>query len=255
MGDPRWTKSRAGKREVEIWDALGTSDPDWGVLSDPALRHGGWGPLLEDFYASGEKAIESILSELPAIERRLAIDWGSGTGRLTFALARSFDRVVGVDISSSMIDLASRRARDRGVTNVEFVNHEVFQPGHDADLCVSLLVLQHAPSLDAIAADLARMASALAPGGTLVVQLPRRATSWRARSQLGRRAWKILRTFGVPVAWLTKFSAGFGMLLIPEDDAERMITAAGLSVIDSSRQAGDGFEYTTYRCRSLDVPD
>ena len=255
MGDRRWTKSRAGNREVEIWDALGTSDPDWGVLSDPALRHGGWGPLLDDFYASGERAIENVLSELPDIRRRLAIDWGSGTGRLTFALARSFDRVVGVDISSSMIDLATKRARERGVANVEFVNHELFEASGDADLIVSLLVLQHAPSLDAVVSDLERMAAALAPDGCLVVQLPRRATSWRARLQLGRRSWKILRSVGVPVAWLTKFTAGFGMLLIAEDDAEPILEAAGLETIHTSRQSGDGFDYTTYRCRRLDVPD
>ncbi|HYI44394.1 MAG TPA: methyltransferase domain-containing protein [Actinomycetota bacterium] len=255
MGDRGWTKSRAGKREVEIWDALGSSDPDWGVLSDPALRHGGWGPRLDDFYASGERAIESVLSELPDIRRRLAIDWGSGTGRLTFALARSFDRVVGVDISSSMMDLARKRARERDLANVEFVGHSAFEPAGDADLIVSLLVLQHAPSLEAVAADLKTMASALAPEGRLVVQLPRRALSWRARLQLGRRAWKILRALGVPIAWLAKFTAGFGMLLVSENDAKRMLEAAGLAVLETSRQPGDGFEYATYGCLRLDVPD
>jgi SAM-dependent methyltransferase len=246
MAGQKWTRSRAGRREVEIWETLGASDPDWGVLSDRSLAGGGWESRIEDFYASGQGAIDGLIASLPPTERRLAIDWGSGTGRLTFALAKHCDRVVGVDISSSMLQTARERAADRGIGNVEFVAHDSFEPGGDADLVISILVLQHAPSLNAVRADIATMAAAVAPAGWLVVQLPFRARNLRARLQLGRRIWKLLRPLGIPVTWLARFSAGFGMLLVPEATATEMIAASGMSVMRTRRQDGFGFDYLTY---------
>ncbi|HWP56256.1 MAG TPA: metalloregulator ArsR/SmtB family transcription factor [Candidatus Acidoferrales bacterium] len=47
-------------------------------------------------------------------------DIGCGTGALTLELARLAKRVIGIDLSPAMIENAKRRAREKGLTNVEF---------------------------------------------------------------------------------------------------------------------------------------
>lgn len=55
-----------------------------------------------------------------APDRRIALDFGCGTGRHSFDLARSFDQVYGYDLSPSMIDMCERNKFERGVGNVSF---------------------------------------------------------------------------------------------------------------------------------------
>lgn len=106
--------------------------------------------------------------------RALAVDVGTGDGRLLEALAPVFDRVVAVDRSPTQLALAERRVRHRGFTNVELVNAEL---GDDA----SLPGLAEAGGADAVfvsrvlhhvaspAAAMKALASWVAPHGALVV--------------------------------------------------------------------------------------
>lgn len=50
----------------------------------------------------------------------LAMDYGCGVGRLSNALSRSFQSVLGVDISSSM--LLEARSANSGLDNVQFLH-------------------------------------------------------------------------------------------------------------------------------------
>src|ERR1700720_2495810 len=90
------------------WGALGEDDPLWAILSRPDKRGGHWN--AEEFFAAGEAEIIGLERYcehfgLPR-ERRRALDFGCGVGRLTRALATRYAEVVGVDISSSMIEQA-----------------------------------------------------------------------------------------------------------------------------------------------------
>lgn len=49
------------------------------------------------------------------------VDIGSGTGRSTFKLAERAVRVIGVEPERAMRAVAERKARERGITNVEFL--------------------------------------------------------------------------------------------------------------------------------------
>lgn len=48
------------------------------------------------------------------------LDIGCGTGQTTLDVARTAHHVLGIDLSARMLDVARRRAADRGVTNVHF---------------------------------------------------------------------------------------------------------------------------------------
>ena len=92
------------------YESLGRDDPLWAILTDHGKRHNRWDP--EAFFQTGREEVEDALAFLRSLGEPLAtgraLDFGCGVGRLTQALAEHFDEVVGVDISSSMIEGARR---------------------------------------------------------------------------------------------------------------------------------------------------
>jgi SAM-dependent methyltransferase len=155
------------------WERLARRDAMYAVLSDPKFAGGTWD--ADEFYATGPPTIDMLLKKVReqglTLPRDLALDFGCGVGRLTFALAEHFDRVVGVDVSQPMLD----RAREHGTPpNCELVlEDDPSLPrleGSRFDLVLSLLVLQHMhPRLGC--AYLQSLARLVAPGGVLICQV------------------------------------------------------------------------------------
>ena len=99
------------------------------------------------------------------------VDLGCGSGQLTLAIAERATKVIGVDVSTTMVRELERRAAEQGVTNVEGVvspiEHLALQPG-SVDAVVSNYALHHLRDADkAVAVRTA--ASWLRPGGRLVI--------------------------------------------------------------------------------------
>ncbi len=161
------------------WDGFGKDDPLWRILSLPDKKGGKW--TLDEFFETGRKEIDELLDYLKKVglnpARGTALDFGCGVGRLTQGLARHFDRVKGVDISPSMIDLA--RQYNRFGDHVEyFVNARSdlrLFPDRSFDLIYSSITLQHVPPQFSrqYIADFVRV---LRPGGAIVFQLPHKRT-------------------------------------------------------------------------------
>ncbi|MCE1178621.1 MAG: class I SAM-dependent methyltransferase [Micrococcales bacterium] len=164
------------------WTTLGAEDPLWAVLVSPSTRHEGWQP--DDFFRTGREEIEGLLDKVRGLGLTpgtgAAIDFGSGAGRLAQALRDHFDRVVGVDVSPTMIE----RAQALDVEHrVEFVLNEAEDlsrfPDGSFDFANSALVLQHIPPPYA-AGYLAELVRVLRPGGIAAVQVATRPDrSWR----------------------------------------------------------------------------
>ena len=158
-----------------FWDQHAEKDPLWAVLSFPEKQGGRW--TLHEFMKNGEREIALLFHRFAELQlpepRGQALDFGCGVGRLTQALARRMDRVVGIDISPIMIALAQRLNRypDRAhyictaETGLETLPSGSFQ-------CIySNIVLQHVPPAVSVhyLHDFFRL---LGPGGLLVFQLP-----------------------------------------------------------------------------------
>src|SRR5438067_2408881 len=139
-----------GDSRREDWEDLAALDPYWAICSERERRFGGWD--REAFLHSGAETVQRTLRAgarfgLPAA-RGDALDFGCGTGRLTLALAREFERCVGIDISARMVEQA--RELGAGVENCSFEVHEPPDLARFADasfdLVLSRFVLQHMPS-------------------------------------------------------------------------------------------------------------
>ncbi len=160
---------------VRNWEALGDTDPLFGVLSDPSRYGGKWD--LETFYASGRAHVEKLMRTLAdaraAFEPGTCLDFGCGPGRLTVPLSERFRRTVGVDAARPMVQ-AARRHTPPGARCEFVVNQRADLRQFDAatfDVVHSCLVLQHIPPDFALGyvAEFFRVAR---PGGLVVFQVP-----------------------------------------------------------------------------------
>src|SRR6185436_18433293 len=110
-----------------------------------------------EFMHTGEREIALLFHELDRLRlkpaRGVALDFGCGVGRLTQALARRCDAVIGIDVSPVMLAVAKHL--DRYPSKVSYRNTDgaplrslVDRP---IDLISSNIVLQHMAPASAIA--------------------------------------------------------------------------------------------------------
>jgi len=128
----------------------------------------------DELYAGTElvwtaEANRFVVEELAGLTAGRALDLGTGEGRNAIWLAERGWQVTAVDFSAVGLAKAAELAARRGVTGVRWVEADLreYQPGPAAYDLV-LLAYVHLPP-DEFGALLQMAASALAPGGTLLV--------------------------------------------------------------------------------------
>jgi len=127
-------------RSAADWNALGEAEPFFAVLTDERfLRERMSDEDRDAFFASGDADVAHIfnLIDRPGFTPRSALDFGCGVGRLTRALTKRVERVVGIDIAPSMLRIAREN-----VPNAAF---SPTIPDERFDLILSLIVFQHIP--------------------------------------------------------------------------------------------------------------
>lgn len=160
------------------WSKWGKTDPYFGVCSEGRFRESMMTPDARAvFFHSGEVHVARTLEDIARLfgvdfSPGSVLDFGCGVGRLVIPFARRAEWVVGVDISTSMLDEARRNCAAAGVNGVDFVEsddclsrvHESFALVH------SHIVLQHIPWRRGLNI-LAGLADHVKPDGVLAVQL------------------------------------------------------------------------------------
>jgi len=112
--------------------------------------------------------IPTAVADLHAGE--VVLDLGSGAGADVLISARRVapgGRVIGLDMTTEMLELARRNAADAGVANVEFVQgylEDIPLPDDSVDVVISNCVLNLAADKNVVLAEAARV---LRPGGRL----------------------------------------------------------------------------------------
>jgi SAM-dependent methyltransferase len=227
------------------WTRLGEHDPLWAVYSTPDKRGGRWDE--EEFLATGRAEVDAAIGwlgrlGLPTRYGR-ALDFGCGAGRLSQALARHADHVLGVDIAPPMLAAARRLDRTGGVC--EFVLNEdpdlaAFADG-SADLVYSALVLQHLPRPD-IERYLAEFLRVLAPGGVAVVHCTT-SPLWTVKGMIWRFAPYPLVRLGQRL--VLRYPAPMRMTPVSPARVAAVVAAHGGEVVDS---APEDDRATHWRC-------
>lgn len=139
------------KTSVKNWEGLAKNDALWSILTDKSKKGEKWNP--EEFFKSGkmevDAAIQILLNNGVVISKKqLAMDFGCGAGRLTRALTDHFEKVVGIDASQTMVDIARTGNADLK-SNLSFQLNEKddlsILPTNSVSFALSFIVLQHIP--------------------------------------------------------------------------------------------------------------
>jgi len=211
-------------RVQAVWKRLGETKPHWSVLTGDEFLPDKIEKTVDEFYRSGVSNISTMLRTLErngidASKLRSVMDFGCGLGRLSAALSPHFERVIGVDISSSHLTLAREAIAKRGLANVEFTQLEAIDAVNrlpQVDLVFSVIVLQHNPP-PVIRALFAALLGRVAPGGAAVIQIPTYLPAG----------------YSFDVArYLHEGGKDMEMHAIPQHEAFAAIRAAGMEVLE-----------------------
>jgi SAM-dependent methyltransferase len=172
------------------WQQIGAEEPFWGVVTLPEFRRQALNSqILETFYDSGVLHIAQLNETVTrmfgqGIQARRALDFGCGAGRITHAMVRHAERVVGLDISEGMLE----EARARQVPGVEFCS----RLGNGRfDWIHSYIVFQHIPPARGMTI-LRDLLKRLEPGGLVTMHFTvDRSDALKTRNPL-RALWRFL---------------------------------------------------------------
>lgn len=237
------------KKIQQDWESLAQLDPHWAVLSDPAKKGGGWDDA--EFFKSGRDEIAGVMTHLskvaPELPRGRALDFGSGLGRLTQALAEYFDAVVGVDISTTMVEKATAAAANQpGCTFVLNTSSDLaLLDDSSFDFVYSRIVLQHIPRT-AARGYVREFVRVLRPGGIAIFQVPSSPLSVKGRLRVaGGGLWMSVSHAVRPSSHWESRSRLFG---IPREQVLDDIRQAGGAPVEvtADGSTGEGWESWLY---------
>jgi SAM-dependent methyltransferase len=156
-------------------------------------------------------------------------DLGCGPGAHALALARRGYKVIGVDGSPRMVEVARARAA-RDEVDVTFDVHDVSAPLRFADASlggvVAILVLQHLPHPGAFIAEIRRC---LRPGGHLLITAPARNRAPRTSQNL---YWRLRAACCHLVPGVVRFYDTDSL------SVSRLVDNQVLTVVECSREPG-----------------
>ncbi len=208
------------------WDAAASADRVDDYVGDPATARAELDGLLGRLGDDGRAGV--------------CVEVGCGPGRMTGLLADRFDRVVAVDVSSEMLELARSRVPSPMV-DFRRVGGERLDSVEDAiaDVLVCYLVLQHLPERRLVVSYVREFGRVLSPGGRAFVQIPVMQNGVRST------AWRALRRFALPVATRLRggvaAQAAYRGVRLKESELERALADAGLRV--AARDEGTDSPY------------
>ncbi|MCG8449796.1 MAG: class I SAM-dependent methyltransferase [Pirellulales bacterium] len=159
---------------ASAYEAFGSDDPFYAVLTHDEYRKDRLDKT--EFYETGREQIATVFQTAERLKIELhhgrACDFGCGVGRLTNALATRFEEVVGVDVSSTMVETAVAHCQHE---NCRFVvnKRQDLQLFGDAefDFIYSDITIQHIPK-PASENYIREFLRILRPGGLAVFLVP-----------------------------------------------------------------------------------
>jgi SAM-dependent methyltransferase len=210
-----------------FWDEGARRNAAWYV--DTSLDYDE--PDMDRFFETGRVVVAEALDHRrgPAAGRALAVEIGSGLGRICGALAERFDRVIGVDISPEMVARASRLVTDPRISFIVGSGSTLDGVSEgSADLVLSFTVFQHIPKVKTIERYLLEAGRVLRPGGLFVFQW-NNSPGWR-RWALRRAVLAALQRTGLRPERFGRNASAFLGSRVPLPRVRRTLERGGMEL-------------------------
>jgi ubiquinone/menaquinone biosynthesis C-methylase UbiE len=126
-----------------------------------------WDEMRLTYY--DEQVIETMADAIGVDSAQTVLDVGTGTGFIAAGLAPRAGRVIGIDNSPAMLEVARDNHAQLGIDNVELREGDLSRlplEGDSVDAAVANMVLHHAESPAAMIAEMARV---VRPGGWVAI--------------------------------------------------------------------------------------
>ncbi len=133
------------------WEFYGENDPYFAVVTfDKYKSENLTQELKDEFFQSGEEHFDKVWQDVKKhliedFNPKRAIDFGCGVGRLVVPLASRCREIVGVDISTKMLEEAKINCQNKNLKNVNFYQTDDFFSKETGkfDFIHSFIVFQH----------------------------------------------------------------------------------------------------------------
>jgi SAM-dependent methyltransferase len=167
--------ARDGLRRVKHW-LLGKMSPAayWNLAARVSAKAAICTDCVDEkeFFESGKREAELLRRKgLLSLDENV-LNLGCGIGRIENAIYKEVNSILGVDVSSRMVELARQKVP---AVNVRFqtVDGKTLAgiASEQFDLFVSFIVLQHIPR-PSVASYIAEVMRVLKPGGRFLFQIP-----------------------------------------------------------------------------------
>jgi 2-polyprenyl-3-methyl-5-hydroxy-6-metoxy-1,4-benzoquinol methylase len=116
------------------------------------------------------KIVENTKTHLDTNE--IVLDYACGTGVITNEIAGHVKEIHGVDISSKMIDVATRRAGERKLDNVHYAQSTIFDERYEKESFDVVLAFSILHLLEDTHKIVQRLSELLKPGGLFISATP-----------------------------------------------------------------------------------
>lgn len=135
------------------WEEWGHRDPYFGVMTNPKFRRSEITEQAKwEFFESGRMHVDFVVQTIhryidPSFLPKRVLDFGCGVGRTLIPFARMAKDVVGVDVSSAMLQEARSNCDQQQLTNVNLMSSDdsLSSLTQSFDFIHSFIVLQHVP--------------------------------------------------------------------------------------------------------------
>jgi ubiquinone/menaquinone biosynthesis C-methylase UbiE len=186
-----------GERMRRYWDSKARENAMYYIHSTLDYSR----PDAASFWASGGENLDATLAPFGVSigpEDRV-VEIGCGIGRMTRAIATRSKHVIGVDVSTEMVERARESLAD--LDNVELMVGDGRDLGtladSSADIVYSFIVFQHIPDPAITCSYIREIGRVLRPGGWTVFQVSEkdeihRAETWSSDEGLRTRIAKVL---------------------------------------------------------------
>ena len=224
------------------------SDPEIDATTDEAVLQQLWEKRTNE-------ELPQLLNGIPLQRDWTSLEIGCGIGRLLRPIAARCRRVIGVDISESMVALAKDELGD--VSNAEVYANDglrfPFVESDSVDWVYSHLAFQHMTLPEVVESNLAECARVLRPGGYLRVQ-----TWCEAAVPISQRVKNVARALlGIEPyhgprgwTWAPGRDVRFGGVTFHPRPWRRLLKSNGFRVL--SLQCGEGHDYWMWcTCRKI----